>query len=58
MLYEVITDIEGIVLEKLWLYEKVVMLVDRLFGHFIRLRLSPEWQETAVPAVKQWIYFV
>lgn len=49
-------DIEGAVLEKAYLYEKSVVFIDTMFKHFIRLRLSKEWNENIVPLLRQWIY--
>jgi hypothetical protein len=48
-------DIEGAILEKIYLYEKAVSLVDRIFAHFIRLRISNDWNEKAVPLLKEWM---
>ncbi len=47
-------DIEGAVLEKMYLYEKVVMLVNMLYKEFIKLRISNRWKkETA--GIVSWI---
>ena len=48
-------DIEGMVLEKTYLYEKVVDLVNRLFNFFLKLRSSVEWNQKTVPDIKRWI---
>ena len=48
-------DIEGLVIEKAYLLEIVISLLDNLFGRFIRLRVSKRWQEDVVPAMKKWI---
>jgi len=48
-------DIEGMVLEKSYLYEKAIVLVNRLFNNFINLRSDAEWGEKTVPDVKKWI---
>lgn len=49
-------DIEGMVLEKAYLYQKVTELVDNLFNEFIKLRVSGKWNERVVPEIKKWIY--
>lgn len=48
-------DFEGAVLEKIFLCEKVVNLVETLYLQFIKLRLSASWNETVTPMVKSWI---
>ena len=48
-------DLEGFVLEKIYLYEKVVDLFQKIFTHFIKLRLSTAWQKKIVPEIKNWI---
>jgi hypothetical protein len=47
-------DMEGVVLEKLYLFEKPFKLIDELYRHFIELRLSPRWQDT-LTEIKEWI---
>jgi hypothetical protein len=47
-------DLEGVVLEKVYLIEKVVALVNNLFSHFIHLRLSDSWQNNTVPRIQKW----
>jgi hypothetical protein len=43
------TDIEGMVLEKAYLYEKVQLnLVNRLFDIFLKLRSTVEWNQKMV----------
>lgn len=48
-------DIDGIVLEKYYLYEKVVTLVESLYDHFIQIRITNKWDKEAVPMIKNWI---
>ncbi len=48
-------DIEGAVMEKAYLYEKIFILVDSLFKTFIKARLSSEWEQSVLPLIKQWI---
>lgn len=48
-------DIEGSVLEKVFLYNKIVELVNHLYSQFIQLRLSNRWTDDVVPNLKLWI---
>jgi hypothetical protein len=48
-------DIEGMVLEKAYLYEQVINLVHSLFNMFLKLRSSVEWDQKTVPQIKKWI---
>ncbi len=48
-------DLEGAVLEKSYLYEKVLELVDILYKRFIEIRISEEWNEKAAPQIGEWI---
>ena len=47
-------DIEGAVLEKIYLYEKVVSLVEDLYNQFIHMRISNKWNSETVPRIKKW----
>ncbi len=47
-------DLEGIVLEKLYLYEKPFQFIDALYRRFIDQRLSDQWKET-LGAIKKWV---
>lgn len=48
-------DIGGMVLEKAYLYEKAIDLVNRLFNIFLKLRSTVEWNKKTVPKIKKWI---
>jgi hypothetical protein len=48
-------DIEGAVLEKIFLYEKVILFIERAFRHFVRLRISEDWEKKMIIQMKQWI---
>jgi len=48
-------DIEGAVLEKIYLYEKLIIFVEGVFRHFVRLRVSEEWDKNVITQLKQWI---
>ena len=47
-------DIEGVVLEKIYLIEKVIGIVNNLFTHFIHLRLSNTWDNQTVSRIRKW----
>ena len=49
-------DIEGMVLEKAYLYERVINLVHNLFNMFLKLRSTVEWDQKIVPQIKRWIH--
>ena len=48
-------DIEGAVIDKVYLLERVVNLINGLFTHFIKLRVSNDWSAKTVPAIRKWI---
>jgi hypothetical protein len=48
-------DIEGALLEKFFLYEKILDWMDAVFGYFIKIRFSPEWNDGVIPRIKKWI---
>lgn len=47
-------DLEGVVLEKVYLIDKIIGLVNNLFTHFIRLRLSDTWDNQTVSLIRKW----
>ena len=50
-----VEEVEGAVVEKLFLCDKVMGLVNRLYQKFIKLRLGNEWPQRVVPQMTQWI---
>jgi len=48
-------DIEGLVLEKIYLYEKPIALLSRLFDLFLHIRSGSQWKDIVVPKMKQWV---
>jgi hypothetical protein len=48
-------DIEGAVLEKIFLYEKVIRFVEGAFRHFVGLRISENWDKKISTQMRQWI---
>lgn len=49
-------ELEGAVLEKIYLFEKVIELIRILYKSFIKARISDEWKKIVVPEMKKWIY--
>ena len=47
-------DVEGMVLEKLYLYEKPFNFIDEMYRCFLQLRLSGNWP-TTLADIKKWI---
>lgn len=48
-------EVEGAVLEKVYLFGKAVELMDGVFKKFIQLRISDDWNKITVPEIKEWI---
>ena len=48
-------DIEGAVLQKIFLYEKVILFVEGAFRHFVSLRISDNWDNKFITQIRQWI---
>jgi len=53
---ETAEDVEGAVIEKAYLYDRGIQLIDKLFKNFIELRLSNRWQNKVIPLIKKWLY--
>jgi len=52
---ETAEDVEGAVLEKVYLYDRAIQLVDNLFKNFIKVRASDHWETKVIPVIKKWI---
>lgn len=48
-------DLEGMVLEKIFLFDKVLNVLEKLFSHFAKLRVSEAWQGKELPRIRKWI---
>ena len=48
-------DMEGAVLEKIFLYKKVIEIIDILFIKFIRKRISEQWKNIDIIKIRDWI---
>ncbi|NOY68792.1 MAG: hypothetical protein GXP53_04775 [Deltaproteobacteria bacterium] len=49
------SDIEGAVLEKLYLCGRVIDMVEKAFCMFVKLRVSPQWETGSVRKIGSWI---
>ena len=48
-------DMEGIVLEKIFLYDKALQLLEKLYAHFTQLRVSDTWPGKESTSIRKWI---
>lgn len=48
-------DPDGIFYEKMFLIERAVSALDAIFTQFIKLRVSPDWDESEKSALLDWI---
>lgn len=48
-------DIEGMVLEKAYLYGNIINIVNRAFNAFLKLRSSVDWNQATVPQIRKWL---
>ena len=49
-------DIEGAVIEKAYLYDQAIKIIDTLFNKFTKTRISNDWQNKVIPLIRKWIY--
>ena len=47
-------ELDSVILERIFLLEKIPGLTDRLFSHFLHLRLSAQWTEV-LPKMTHWM---
>jgi hypothetical protein len=50
------TDMEGKILEKTYLYEEAIRIVDNTYNTFLTERLSSDWRQGIMTKIKAWIY--
>ena len=48
-------DPDGLFYEKISLLEKAVNTVDSVFSEFIKCRVSEEWENRELPALRRWV---
>jgi len=51
-------EIEARVLEKIFLYDKILQFLEKLYKTFIKLRISNRWQSREIPLIKKWLHSV
>jgi hypothetical protein len=49
-------DVDGLVLEKTYLTEKLVQNMDNLYMAFVQIRVTSSWHDVVVPKIKAWIH--
>lgn len=49
-------DMEGVVLEKIFLYDKILQFLDKLYKTFIKYRVSTRWQKRDISLIKKWYH--
>lgn len=47
-------DMESIILEKIFLYDKILQFLQKLYKTFIKYRLSDQWPKRDVVLIKKW----
>ena len=47
-------EVEGSVLEKIFLYDKILHFLEKLYKNFIKLRLSSRWQSHEIYLINKW----
>ena len=50
-------DLEAMVLEKIFLYDKILQFLEKSYKHFIKLRISNNWQGRETALIRKWIGF-
>ena len=48
-------EVEGFVLEKIYLYDKLIQFFDILFKRFVHQRTSDRWDSEVIPRIRNWI---
>jgi hypothetical protein len=49
-------DMEGALLEKFFLYDRILKVIDTVFHRFIHIRLSNEWAGREIVHIRKWIF--
>ncbi len=48
-------DVEGVVMEKAYLYERIIRFTEHAYNGFIKLRISDSWNKSERQLVQRWI---
>jgi hypothetical protein len=49
-------EFEGSVLEKIFLYDKILQFLEKLYKTFVKLRISNRWQSHEISSIKRWLH--
>ena len=49
-------EVEGRVLEKIFLYDKILQFLEKLYKTFLKLRTSNRWQSREIFLIKKWLH--
>jgi len=52
---ESLDDVEGALLEKVYLLEAILQFIDTLFERFIKMRVENDWEDKVVPQIREWL---
>jgi hypothetical protein len=47
-------DMEGVVLEKIFLYDKILQFIEKLYKTFIKIRVSAHWHNRETSSMVKW----
>lgn len=47
-------EMEGFILEKIFLYDKILQFLDKLYKTFIKYRVATRWQKRDISLIKNW----
>lgn len=48
-------EMEAMIMEKIFLYEKPFQFIDAVYRFFVHLRLSPEWKQKTIEQMRKWM---
>ena len=48
-------DVEGLILEKIYLHERITQFLEKAFCHFVQLRTSDKWDGSTVARIHRWL---
>jgi len=49
------SDLPGLILERIYLTEALLKVIDRLFAFFLTKRVSSKWSSEEIPHIKKWV---
>jgi hypothetical protein len=49
-------EVERSVLEKIFLYDKILQFLEKLYKTFVKLRISNRWQSHEISLIKKWLH--